>query len=98
MTIGQRLLVPFYQGAQQRSATDAAHRSKTRLEQPKLLACSASRNQKLLFSLQDLDRKLCEDRKAPFEHLYPGNLAKSVRLNRRYNPLVLPFFDRIVFF
>lgn len=46
--------------------------------QPRLLACSIDSAQQRLFALRELDRKLCEDRKKPLDHLRPGSLVKSV--------------------
>ena len=85
MTIGQRLLTPFYGSAKPLPA-DMRSCCASHQAGPRLLACSIDSAQQRLFALRELDRKLCEDRKLPWEHLLPGSLAKSVRV---HNKLIL---------
>ena len=80
MTIGQQRLVL---GPMQPPRPFDNRSGQTGAGAPKILACSAvdHRSQRLLFSIRDVDRKLCEDRKTPLEHLSPGSLSKSVSIN-----------------
>jgi hypothetical protein len=81
MTISQRILVPFYSG--QRQVPPPFDRNRHQTSEARILACSAvDRSQQRLFAAREFDRKLCEDRKTPLEHLLPGSLAKSVSLFR----------------
>ena len=84
MTIGQqRWFSPYYGGAKPLSTPTDCGPSAYALAvaaKPRLLACSIDSAQQRLFALRELDRKLCEDRKMPLDHLLPGSLLKSVRI------------------
>ncbi|CAB9517645.1 expressed unknown protein [Seminavis robusta] len=73
MTIAQRVFTSLYHHDKQGKAEGICPATV-----PRILAVSAiNKNQQRIFELRDLDRKLCEDRKTPLEHLQPGSLAKS---------------------
>jgi hypothetical protein len=81
MTIAQRVLVPLYHhgsGDKLSSFDKACPIRSFPPEKPRILAFSVDRTQQRIFELRDLDRKLCEDRKSPSDHLKPASLAKSV--------------------
>ena len=74
MTIADRILAPVLYKASSNEPSQPPS-----LPAARILACSAvDRSQQRLFALKELDRKLCEDRKTPLEHLMPKSLAKSV--------------------
>lgn len=83
MTIGQRIFNPFFSGTKPLSMDSSpgscAAPYATTTTMSRLLACSMSidRSQQRLFALRELDRKLCEDRKSPFDHLMPRSVVKS---------------------
>lgn len=87
MTIAQRLLVPLYHGNSDKTSPfdKACPILSFPPEKPRILAFSAriDRTQQRIFDLRDLDRKLCEDRKNPLDHVKPANLAKSVSKRSR---------------
>lgn len=79
MTIAQRLFYQMQSGLSSPLRPKREYHARPDITKPKILACSMmDKSQERLYTLTQVDRSLCEDRKTPFEHYQAGPMAKSV--------------------